>query len=329
MAEPELKDDIVVVDDTPEQAVPPVEEDDAPEQKTDGSVDSSDDEEEEKRKKKRRRGGNPQAKIKELWQREQDNKARIQQLEQEKLQSDQKAGRYHEIAVANAEAKLQSDKIRLEQELRVAHELADAGAIAKVTSALSQVQADEAQLKRHKMENFIDGRQPVSVRQQVEQPYSGNTLDDLYHNGTQATKKWLDENREWFDSDSDSFDEDRAADVTDFARNLERKLVQEGRAEEIQTTAYYRRINEYIRDNFSDEEEGEPQKKTFNRPSGGAAPVNSRSPNNQAKKPVTISLAEKQVALSLNLRHPNGVDYTDAEKLRAYVAGKKDTTKGL
>lgn len=336
MAEPKQEEEILVVDDAAEEVVPAAEEEsgESEKEKPNGEVDSSDDEEEERRKKKRKRGGNPQAKIKELWQREQDSKARIQQLEQEKIQSDQRAGKFQEIAVTNAEANLNAQKQFLESELRVAHETADAAKIAKVTSQLSQVQADEAQLKRYKTETFIEGKPVVQqqqqpIRQQVEQaPQNNNTLDDLYDNGTQSTRKWLDENRSWFDSESEDFDEDRASDVTDFARNLEQKLIREGRPEEIQTSAYYRRINEYIRENFSDEG-AEPEKKSFNRPSGGAAPVNSRSQNTQQKKPVTISLAEKNMALSLNLRHPNGVDYTDPEKIRAYVAGKSDTKKGL
>jgi hypothetical protein len=133
-----------------------------------------------------------------------------------------------------------------------------------------------------------------------------------------ATKKWLDESRDWFDPSSDDFDEDKASDVQQYARNLER--LNPG---EVGTRGYYRQIDNYIKENWSDNEGDVPEKKTFNRAGGGAAPVTGRSQNTQQKKLVTISLAEKNMAVSLNLRHPNGVDYTDAEKIRAYLAGKK------
>lgn len=329
MAENEIEDDIIIVDE-PDADVDA--EEDAPAEKpADGSVDSSDDDAEEQRKKKRKRGGNPQAKIKELWQREQDSKAEIAHLKQAAHAEKVKAGKYQEIAVNNAEANLTTQKKLLEQELRYAHEVADSAKIAKITSDLSQVQADEAQLKRYKMESAINATpalepEPKQAARAAEP--TASTLDDLYENGTASTRNWLDSNREWFDSESEDFDEEKAGDVADFARNLERKLAQQGRAEEVQTASYYRRINEYIKENWSDSEIAEdvaPVKKTFNRGNGGAAPVISRAPNTQrsnAKKEIKMSVAERNLAVSLNLRHPNGVDYTDAEKIKAYVSNR-------
>lgn len=329
MADPNQEDEILVVDEAPSVQSAP-EDESSEEPKNNGEVDSSEDEEEEQRKKKRKRGGNPQAKIKELWQREQDNIARIRQLEQEKEQekqiTNQKMGKYQEIAVTNAEANLNAQKKYLEQELRIAHETGDAAKIAKITSDISQVQADESQLKRYKTESYINGEQqtkPAHQPQYVQQPIP-NDFDSLYESGSMATKKWLDESRDWFDPESGDYDEEKASDITFYARNLERKLTAEGRSAEIGTSGYYREIRKYTEDNYSESNEDDSShKKTFNRSSGGAAPVNNRSQNTQAKKPVTISLAEKNMALSLNLRHPNGVDYSDAEKIRAYVAGKK------
>lgn len=330
MADQEIEDEIVIADE-PEIVV----EGDEPEiekKPNDGSVDSTDDDVEEQRKKKRKRGGgNAQAKIKELWQREQDSKAEIARLKAEKQAEATKAGKYQEIAVNNAEANLTTQKKLLEQELRYAHETADSAKIAKITSDLSQVQADEAQLKRYKMESSINARPDapaVADTPARATQTETSTLDDLYENGTASTRNWLDSNREWFDSESDGFDEEKAADVADFARNLERKLATQGRAEEVQTAAYYRRINEYIKENWSDTDEEEdvaPVKKSFNRGNGGAAPVTSRAPNTKpagAKKEIKMSVAERDFAVSLNLRHPNGTDYSDAEKIKAYVRNR-------
>jgi len=329
MAENQEVEDVIVLDDevAPEEVV----EDSA----SGGDVDSSDDDESEsdQKKKKRKRGGNAQAKIKELWQREQDNKARMMQLEQEKLQSDQKAARYQEIAVTNAEANLAAQKKYLEQELQLAHEVADSKKIAKITLDLSQVQADESQLKRYKTETYIDGKPPApkaEARQQEQEDAPGNDFESLYESGSMATKKWLDESRDWFDPDSDGFDEDKASDVSFYARNLERSLISSGRGAEIGTSGYYREIRRYVSDNYDEEDSSVPEKKTFNRQGGGAAPVTSRGPgvsNQNQKKAVTISGAERDLAVSLNLKHPNGMEYSDQEKIKAYISGRTQTVK--
>ena len=325
----EIEDDIVVIeDDTADlPAEPEIEEDSAP---ADGEVDSSDDDEGEQRKKKRKRGGNPQAKIKELWQRTQDDRIKMAQLEQARIAAEQKAGRFQEIAVNSTEANLAAQKKYLQQELQLAHEVADAKTIASLTVELGNVLANESQVTRYKTESFIDGKAPEPRAAEIAQDDAplANDFESLYESGSMATKKWLDESRDWYDPDSDAHDEEKAADVTFYARNLERQLISSGRAAEIGTSSYYKEIRKYVSDNY-DDEGAVVEKKTFTRSnSGGAAPVISRSPNNQpAKKSVTITGAERDMAVSLNLRHPNGNDYSDQEKIRAYISGKVQTSK--
>lgn len=324
--EKEIDDDSVVV------AIPDNEDDGSEEIKIDdGSVDSSEEEEKPTQRKKRKRGNDAQKAIKEQWK-------KVQDAEREKTDAlalaaseSQRAKTFEGITENALTGQFEAARELAMMKLRDAKAREDIDAETKIMAEISQLDAQSAQLKRYKIENETR-KEPAKERREesVEEPVVG--FDAFYKNSPPATRKFMDENKSWLDASSDDYDEEKTQDVIAYGANLEKELAAQGRGAEIGTIAYYKKLNKYIEENWSDsemEDEAEdeaPVKKTFGKQQT-AAPVGSRAPSGNKEKAGSVRLSKEEVsfALSMPLKHPNGREYSDDEKLKAHAVSKRST----
>jgi len=326
--ENEIEDDSVVV------AIPDGDDDGSEEVKLDdGSVDSSEEEEKPVQKRKRKRGNDAQKAIKEQWKKVQDAERARQDAEAFAANEAQRAKTFEGIT-ENA----LTDQFRTARELAM-YKLRDAKARddieeeTKIMAEISELDAQSAQLKRYKIENETR-KEPVKTQKEESSEEQIVGFDAFYKNSPPATRKFMDENKSWLDSASDDYDEEKTQDVIAYGANLERELTAQGRGAEIGTVAYYKKLNKYIEENWSDddmEDEAEdeaPVKKTFGKQQT-AAPVGGRAPSGNKEKPGAVRLSKEEVsfALSMPLKHPNGREYTDDEKLKAHAISKRSTAE--
>lgn len=324
--ENELEDDSVVVE------VPENEDDGSEEVKIDdGSVDSSEEEDKPVQRKKRKRGNDAQKAIKEQWKKVQDAERARQEAEALAANEAQRAKTFEGIT-ENA----LTDQFRTARELAM-YKLRDAKARedieeeTKIMAEISELDAQAAQLKRYKIENETR-KEPVKPQREETQNEPVDSFDAFYKQSPPATRKFMDENKSWLDQNSEDYDEEKTQDVIAYGANLEKELIAQGRAAEIGTIAYYKKLNKYIKENWDDnemEDESEdeaPVKKTFGK-QPNAAPVGGRAPSGTKEKQGSVRLSKEEVsfALSLPLKHPNGRDYSDDEKLKAHALSKRNT----
>lgn len=329
--EEQEKEEIIIKEESDKET--PKEEDSEDDGADKGELDSSAEDESAKPKKKpiRKRNESGAQKIKELWAKQKDLERENAQINSLAAGERIRSAKMEEITRNALEDSLKNKSENLQLRLLNAQEKQDNEEITKVTVELTKVQAQSAQLERYKIENSVKPQHhpaPAQNHPQQRQQQEIGSLDDLYEVGSQATKRWLDENRDWYDDNSENYDSERAEDVKYFANNLEKKLAREGREEEIGTTAYYRKINEYVRDNWQEEESDDAPKKNGQRqlavPVGGRSNQQQRNPG---RKQYVLTGAERDMAVSMELKHPNGVQYSDEEKMRSF-AKSKDLVKG-
>ena len=324
--ENELEDDSVVI------SVPETEDDGSEEIKVDdGSVDSSEEDSQvAKTAKKRKRGNNGEKVIKEQWKKIQDAQRRLQETEN-RLEAEAERAKTFEGITENAlTGQFQAARELAMMKLRDAKAREDIEAETKYMAEISELDAQSAQLKRYKIENETRKPAEKEARGEPEQePVVG--FDAFYEKSPPATRKFMDENKDWLDPNSDNYDEEKTQDIIAFGANLERELAAQGRGAEIGTVAYYKKLNKYIKENWDEEMEDEsteeaPIKKTFGKQQT-AAPVNGRGTGATVPKSGSVRLSKSEVdfALSMPLKHPNGREYTDDEKLKAHSLSKRNT----
>lgn len=325
--ENELEDDSVVV------SIPDSDDDGSEEVKLDdGSVDSSEEEEKPAQRKKRKRGNDAQKAIKEQWKKVQDAERARADAEALAAAESQRAKTFEGITENALTDQFKTARELAMYKLRDAKARDDIEEETRIMAEISELDAQSAQLKRYKIENETR-KEPVKAQREetADEPVVG--FDAFYEKSPPATRKFMDENKEWLDPSSDDYDEEKTQDVIAYGANLERELAAQGRGAEIGTIAYYKKLNKYIKENWDDEMEDEteeeaPIKKTFGKQQT-AAPVNGRSSGNGVSKPnsVKLSKAEVDFALSMPLKHPNGREYTDQEKLKAHAISKRNTSE--
>lgn len=328
------QDDLVLAEEGELGAPEVSEQDDAAPEKDDGEIDSSNEDEsdggqQDKKKKGRRRGNDLNKRLKELWAKHQDSQRLLQEERIAKDTESQRSSKAMETAQNAIEKMLDTQRENLELKLEAAKNAGDVEKEVKLSTALTEIMAQKAQLDRYKMERQVE----PDAKSPTKQPQVITSYDDLIDSSAPAQARWLSENRDWFDVDSEDYDADRSEDVRYFVRNLERQLIAQGRGAEIGTLGYCKQIDKYITENWSDEVsevDEKPSKSTqVNRKAGNSLPASNRAPGTQApvKKQLKFTSAEKELALSMPLRHPNGADYSDEEKIRAYVYNRENGPK--
>lgn len=294
-----------------------------------GEIDSSkEDEVEQKKKPVKRRGNDNQKRISELWLKRKEAEEAAAQAMRREATATAKNSEYEKITASALEDSLNAKRELLKERLIRAEESDDAKKKAEITAELTKIEAQSAQIDRYKIENQVSvkdqqQRQPVQQQEQV----SG---EELYERLSPAGKKWMDDNSEWYDSQSESHDPEKFSDVTYFAQKLERELASQGRATEVGTRAYFKKIDDYIKENWGEERtdsvEEEEEKPAAKR--NYAAPVGNRSVNDKtpgARKEYKISQREKELAVSLTIKGKDGRELSDSDKIKRFVSMREST----
>lgn len=318
-----------------------------PEVVVDGAIDSSKEDEEEKRKEKEkkarrgadnnsRRGEDSNKKIKAQW-------MKIKEKEAEALRNSQIAAaeraknlEYEKITAAALEENLNTKRELLTERLYRAQESGDSKKSAEITVELGKIEAQAAQIERYKIENQISGKAQAQekVHIQQQQDTAPVSSDDLYDRMSPAGKKWLDENRDWYDASGEAHDPEKSADVTYYAQTLEAEYVNSGRGAEIGTRAYFKKIDDYIKNNWGDDmttadDDNEQTPAPQSQRKNYAAPVGNRNPNSPAnpnvRKEYKITQSEKEMALSLDAKDKTGKPLSDNEKIKRFISIREGT----
>lgn len=279
-----------------------------------------------RQKKKTHRGNADAGQVTRLMWEKQEASDRAEAAERELTAMRASNAQYEGIAAQSLEDSFATKRDLLTKQLRDAHTEGDAEKIAKTTSDLSKVEAQAAQMERYKLEKSSKpAPQRVESAQRQQPEADGLSFDDLYSTGNSEMRNWLDLNREWFHQDSENYNQEMVEDVTTKANRLEQEWQRNGRGSEIGTRAYFREMNRYIAENWSNEDEPVTQKPSTPQ-RGYGAPVNGRqAPGNSAPKreTVTITSADRNTAVNTPLRHDDGRPYTDEEKIKTFISNKR------
>ena len=321
---PETDDDLIEVE-LPENEDEDVVEQEEEAAKDDGSVDSSE-EDAKPVVKKRKRGNNGTKQIKEQW-------AKLKDAERARLAAEntanaeaERAGKLETITGTALENQLTTARELAMYKLKDAKERDDIDAEIKFQAEISAIDARTLQLRQYKSDNENRAKAPPAQEAVV-----ADTLDAFYEQGTPARKRWVDANREWLDESSDNYDAEKLEDIRAYGLNLERELAQQGRGAEIDTLAYYKRLDKYIAENWSDddmeEESAPPPKKGFGA-KATSTPVGSRSANGATAKPAAVKLSKSDLDFALSNTHwrnPNGTLMSDQERIQFHAKNKLST----
>lgn len=317
--ENEVDNDILVIDE-PEESI------------QSGEIDSSSDDEAEKEKvvqKKnpvKKRGNDQQKRLNEIWlgRKQAEEEANRQAIiaAQERAKSTQ----YEQITASALEENINTKRDLLKERMIRAQESGDAAKIADIQIELGKIEAQGAQIDRYKLENRVNSTDSQNKpSDNTSRTNSSDSPDDMYERMSPAGKKWLDENSDWYENTGDNHDPDKAGDVKYYAQTLEHDLVRSGRGAEIGTKAYFKKINDYIKQNWSDEmplEEDEEDAPPAQQKRNYAAPVGNRSPQSTpagARKEYKISQSEKEMALSLDMKDRSGNPLSDNDKIKRFI----------
>lgn len=301
-----------------------------------GEVDSSAEDEKEKKKARRgadgnkKRGNDASKKINDLWLKVQHANSESALAKKQANDAAAKNSEYEKITAAALEENLNTKRELLKERLVRAQENDDKTKVAEFTAELSKIEAQSAQIERYKIENQVKSpqekqKEPSTQEEQVQQPLS---VDDLYDRMNAVGKKWIDDNRDWYDPSSESYNEEMAQDVTLYAQSLER--IPGGFP--AGTKGYFKQINEYIKQNWSDavEEDEEPVEKTPPQKTY-SAPVGNRglsqTPTQGQRKEYKITQAEKEMALNSPAKGKDGRPLSDADKIKRFISIREGTPK--
>ncbi len=134
---------------------------------------------------------------------------------------------------------------------------------------------------------------------------------------------WLDRNS-WASSDSPDYDEGLTTEANQIARDLNKRLKLKGQSHLINSETYYDAIDSYFKDKYGDSEQVEEEVQTpirsTPRASTKVSPVNREIVSDRVdlrdNGAIYLSPEEKENALSMQRNHPNGLPFTDQEKLQ-------------
>jgi hypothetical protein len=313
--EDEIEDDVVIVEEP--EAVVDV-----------GEIDSTEEVKKEKEpvvQKKtpvKKRGNDQQKRLNEIWlgrkQAEEEANRQAAIATQERAKNAQ----YEQITASALEENINTKRELLTERLANAKDQAE---VAKITAELTKVEAQGAQIDRYKIENKIQPQKPQEQQKQ-ERHQEPASPDEIYERMSPSGKKWLDENNDWYADDSENHDPEKSGDVKYYAQTLEQELVRSGRGAEIGTRSYFNKINDYIKQNWSDnmpeETDDEEEAPSVQQKKNYAAPVgnrNAQTPNPGSRKEYKISQSEKEMALALDMKDKMGNPLSDNDKIKRFI----------
>lgn len=280
-------------------------EDNAPEAEVESSdAGSTDDEVGEKKEKKKRSRNSAEQRIAQLAKERADAERFAQEQEQERRRIEeyyrkrevdflkQGLSQQEELAVLKA--------AEARRELKEAYELGDAEKIANSTeklntaqNLLSRVNEFKSDFRDELSDEKKEANKPIVEKRTEQKP---TTVDDL----DPIARSWVERNGDWWLKDSDAHDAEKVADVGQFMKNLEMKLIKEGRSEVIGTKKFFNDIDRYIEEAWMDEPVAQPKKSNVGSavaPQSRGAP-SSGANNGSGKQKVTLSRAEMEMANS-------------------------------
>ncbi len=155
--------------------------------------------------------------------------------------------------------------------------------VARIASELNDVKAWKAQNPTPKPGETQQVQQPRQVQQPVKL--------------AEPVKQWID-SRPWFDERNDDYDEDMHFEAVEFARTLESRLVRQGKQDEINTKAYFDKIDQHMAQEFpeqlGDDEDETPPVRQVAQPR--VAPAVRSAPASTSKGGTKVQLTADDVS---------------------------------
>lgn len=243
------------------------------------------------------------------------------------------------VAFQHMEAGLIAQEKLARYELEKAVETGDAKLQAEAQANLSAIQTQKVQVDSFKRTNpqaFQVTRQPAQP--QPQQPQAQQPQRQAQPQQPQvnpATVAWIGANP-WFNPEHDDFNEEMHVAAAQFAARLERRYLNEGRANQIATPAYFREVEQFMQREFPDD--FEPAAATPPARNGGAPTVPSArtpppgTPQGKAGARITLTGEERQLARQMArngaIRNPDGSRMSDQQAEVYYAKYKAADTAG-
>lgn len=285
--------------------------------------------EEPEEKPKRRRSS--ENRIQELARRAQEAERRV---EEANAMLAQEAALRHEsdrAMMAHYEQRLMRDASSVKAQLQEAISIGDTAQQVELQTQLFQLQSDLSGVESWK-------QQAAATAEAKANPPVRDNVRETQKEPVQleaTTAKWIQKNS-WFQPQSPDFDPEMHEEATGFAQTLERRLRRAGRGDEIGSVAYFKQIDDHIRQEFADafedfEDEPAPSPRKAAPPMSrntNVAPVSrggQASPTAKSRT-VTLSADERRMAHTMAdsgaYKHPNGKRMTHAEAEKYHASFK-------
>lgn len=218
------------------------------------------------------------------------------------------------------------------KDLKAAKEAGDIDAEVAASDKLSEAKAYVVRIREAKSEmgitkdnkgevheGYREPRRPARAEQDGDEVDVANPVRD----------KWVSSNG-WFDNDSEDYDDEMAADARSYATGLEAKMRRENTPELIGTRAYFRRIDEYMKENYPDRFDGDSPNRTppmKGERNGVTAPVRNGSLGGKKSggggNKIVLTRAEYDVAMSLGNssagQNADGTRKSERELAQMYI----------
>ena len=295
------------------------EEEEAEEAEEEEAEEASDEDEEEEEEVKPKRRRSSENRIAELARRAAEAERRAQALEA-RAQQEAELRQQSDIAMmTHYEQRLQREATFVKAQLEDAIAVGDTKQQVELQSQLFQLQSDLSGVESWK-------QQAAAQRAQQEQAAKAAPAPEPKNEQRQVsleprTAQWIQRNT-WFQPQSPDFDAEMHEEATLFAKKVERRLRADGREDEIGSAAYFKQIDQHIREEFPDAfDDPKPVKKAAPpmRRESNVAAVTRSAPEGQGAKSKVIRLSADERRMAHNMadsgayRKPNGQRMTHAE----------------
>lgn len=212
------------------------------------------------------------------------------------------------------------------KDLRLAKENGDIDAEVAASEKLSEAKAYLVRIREHKAGM---GDEPRDDRRQPERRDVRDQASDDRPVTNPVRDKWVASNP-WFDESADDFDDELAADARSYATNLEQRMQREGTPELIGTRAYFKKIDDYMRESYPEKfaDAGANRTPPMRADRNGVTPptrsnVLGGQKTGGASNKIVLSRAEYEVAMSLGNtaagKNSDGTRKTEKELAQMYI----------
>lgn len=321
ITEEDLGENLADFDDSEEEEEEEEQQEEAEEEEAEQeeSEEASDEEEEEEEEVKPKRRRSSENRIAELARRAADAERRAQELEARARQEAELRQQSDIAMMTHYEQRLQREATFVKAQLEDAIAVGDTKQQVELQSQLFQLQSDLSGVETWKQQ---------AAAQRAQQEEAAKAVPPLEPKNEQRpvsleprTAQWIQRNS-WFQPQSPDFDPEMHEEATLFAKRVERRLRADGREEEIGSAAYFKQIDQHIREEFPDAfDDPKPVKKAAPpmRRESNVAAVNRSAPDGQGVKSKVIRLSADERRMAHNMadsgayRKPNGQRMTHAE----------------